>query len=352
MNSKNKVFRIVLVCFILVSMVMSVTAAGRPETAPPTEEQPLSVVVFIPGVVAGSPPYEALVRGAEQAAAAHDRLSIRVFEAGFNQAEWEEQITSLAATGMYDIILTSNPSLPEIFAEVGKRFPNQKFISFDADYPGNDQIVTYLYNQYEQSLYLGYLAGLVSTSDMPNAKPGMKVGFVAGQEYPMMNNLIVPGFLDGAKMVDDRFELDFRVVGNWFDASRARELANSMMDAGVDVFAVIAGGAGQGVIEAARDRGAYVVFHNTNVYAMAPGVIIGCGSMEQEKLTLEVLEAALLGEIEWGTSYVVDAANGYLDFYDQDPGYVNYVPASIRAEFDAFMDDIRKGAVPFVTPKM
>ncbi len=347
----KKFFKVMTVFCILASMMMSAAGAGRAEEAAEVTDD-LSVVVFIPGVVAGSPPYEALVRGAEQTAQQNDNLSVRVYEAGFNQAEWEEKVTSLAASGMYDIILTSNPSLPEIFAAVAESFPAQKFIAFDADYPGNDQIVTYLYNQYEQSLYLGYLAGLVSSSDMPNANAHRKVGFVAAQEYPMMNNLIMPGFIDGARMVDESFELDTRIIGNWFDASRAAELANSMIDAGVDVFAVIAGGAGQGVIQAASDRGAYVVFHNTDVYDLAPGVIIGCGSMEQEKLTVEVLESALRGDIEYGKSFIVDAANGYLDFFGDEPGYTEHVSDSVRAEFDAFMDDIRSGAVPFETPSM
>ncbi|HEB09960.1 MAG TPA: BMP family ABC transporter substrate-binding protein, partial [Spirochaetales bacterium] len=37
--------------------------------------------------------------------------------------------------------------------------------------------------------------------------------------------------------------MDFRVIGNWYDANKAADLANSMIDSGVDVIATIAGGA-------------------------------------------------------------------------------------------------------------
>lgn len=315
-------------------------------------EEALSVVVFIPGVVAGSPPYEALVKGAEQVAADHGNVTVKVFEAGFNQAEWEEKITSLAATEMYDVILTSNPSLPEVCNEVGKKFPKQKFIIFDAAYEGNPQIVTYLYNQYEQSYYLGYLAGLITTSGMENANEDLKIGFIAAQEYPLLTKMIKPGLIDGAREVNPEITMDFRIIGNWYDANKGAELANSMMDAGVDVFAVIAGGAGQGLIQAAKERGAYIVYHNTDEYAKAPGVIVGCGKMEQEKLTVKVLEDELRGEVEYGTSTVVDTAKGYLDFLDDAPGYTDYIPAELQEEFNVFMSRIRDGKVAMATPAL
>ena len=220
-----------------------------------------------------------LAAGAEDFAAAEDQVRVQIYEAGVNQAEWEEQLTSLVAGGEYDLVLGSNPSLPEICAAVGENFPRQKFIITDAEYSENPQISTYLYNQYEQSFYLGYLAGLITMSDMEHANKARRIGFIAAQEYPLLNKQILPGFLDGARQVDPEISVDFRVIGNWYDANKAAELAASMIDAGVDVFASIAGGAAQGIIRAAGEQGAYAVFYNTNEYSRAPGVIVGCGIM-------------------------------------------------------------------------
>jgi simple sugar transport system substrate-binding protein len=111
-------------------------------------------------------------------------------------------------------------------------------------------------------------------------------------------------------MADPGISLDFRVVGNWYDANKAADLAASLIAGGADVFAVIAGGAAQGLIKTAAEQGAYVVFHNTNEYSAAPGVIVGCGVMEQKKLVEEILSDVLAGKIQYGTSRTVGVKEG------------------------------------------
>jgi simple sugar transport system substrate-binding protein len=337
--------------FLLAALLLasSLFAAGAGDAkAKPSSS--FSVLVYITGMTAGSPSYEMLARGAEAFARSNSNVTVKVYEAGFNQAEWEEQLTSLVAGGGYDLVLGSNPSLPEICESVGKKFPDQRFVITDAEYSGNPRIAAYLYNQYEQSFYLGYLAGLITTSSLPNANPAKKIGFIAAQEYPLLNRHIVPGFLEGARRADSGIELDFRVIGNWFDANKAADLASGMIDSGVDVFASIAGGAAQGMIRTAEQRGAYVVFHNTNEYRLAPGVIVGCGLMEQEKLVREILSDALEGKVQYGVSRTVGLREGYLGFAADDPGYTDSLPQDIRDKFDAFMDDIRAGRVVYTTP--
>jgi len=314
--------------------------------------KPLSVLVYITGVVAGSPTYEMLAEGAQEFAREVDNVTVKIYEAGFNQAEWEEQLRSMVASGEYDLVLGSNPSLPEICVSVGKTFPAQKFIIFDAQYSGNPQISAFLYNQYEQALFLGYLAGLVTTSTMPHANDAKRIGFIAAQEYPLLTKHMVPGFLDGARLVDPNIELDFRVVGNWYDANKAAELAAGMINNGVDVFTSIAGGAAQGLVRTVRERGAYTVNFNTNDYDQAPGLIVGCGIMQQKKLTKEVLADVLVGKVQYGTGKTIGVKEGYLDFIFDDPGYRDSLPKEIREQFESFMKDFRAGRVKYTVPPL
>ena len=312
----------------------------------------VSVLVFIPGVVAGSPTYEMMVEGALEFARETEGLEVRVFEAGHNQAMWEEQLMAMVAEGGYDLVLSSNPALPEIAASVGRVFPSQKFVITDAHYSGNPQIMTYMFNQFEQALFLGYLAGLVSTSNMPHANSARRIGFIAAQEFPLLTRHMVPGFIEGARRVDPSIELDFRVIGNWFDAGAASELAQGMINAGVDVFTSIAGGATQGLIHAIRDRGAYAVFFNTNEYDQAPGLVVGSGIVRQRELTKEILANFLEGNIQFGTARTIGAGEGYIDFIFDDPGFRDHVPADIQERFEAFMYDFRAGHVEFTVPPL
>jgi simple sugar transport system substrate-binding protein len=114
-----------------------------------------------------------------------------------------------------------------------------------------------------------------------------------------------------------------------------------MMDAGVDVFTSIAGGAAQGMIRTAVDRGAYIVWYNTSVYNLAPGIIAGCGIMEQKKLTMEILKSVLDGTMEYGISQTVGVKEGYIRFDFDDPHYQNSLPADIRQRFETFVNDYK-----------
>jgi simple sugar transport system substrate-binding protein len=299
---------------------------------------PVNVAIFVPGVAAGSPLYEQLVTGAQ--------------EAGFNQAEWLEKMTSLAATGVYAYILTSNMSMPLICADVGKSFPQQKFIVMDSYLAGNPQIYTLMYNQVEQGYLAGYLAGLVTRSKMKGATPQLKVGAIVAQEYPALAKEIIPGYTQGFTAADPRITLDYRVIGNWYDATKGADLANSMMDAGVDVILPIAGGAGQGIIKAAQERGRYVVYFDSNAYAIAPGTIIGCATLDQNRAVYETLRKAMQGTLVFGKADVVDARTGFVDFADNDPLYTKNVSADVRARMADLVKKLRSGAMILPVPQM
>jgi len=330
---KRTIFILLLITLLFAS---SCIKSSKPEGS-------LSVLVFITGVLAGSPTYEMMAEGALEFAQSHENVTVKIYEAGTSQAHWEEQLGEMVSGGEYDIVIGSNPSLPQICVNIAKLFPDVKFIITDAHYEGHPQIRTYLYNQYEQSLLLGYLAGLITTSDMRYANSQKKIGFIAAQEYPLLTMHIVPGFIEGAKLAAPEIELDFRVIGSggmaWVDANKAAELASAMMNAGVDVFTAIAGGAAQGLIKTAAEKGAYIVWYNTNSYDTAPGTIVGCGIMEQKKLVKEFLNDALEGKIQYGISQTLGVRDGYLGFITDDPGYRNNIPADIREKFEAFVDD-------------
>jgi simple sugar transport system substrate-binding protein len=187
---------------------------------------------------------------------------------------------------------------------------------------------------------------------MPHANAAKRIGFIAAQEYPLLSRHMVPGFLDGARRVDPGIELDFRVIGNWYDANKAAELSAAMINSGTDVFTSIAGGAAQGLIHAIKERNAYAVSFNTNEYNLAPGFIVGCGIMQQKKLVKEILADVLTGKVQYGTTRTVGVKEGYLDFIFDDPGYRDYLPAELQKQFDAFMDDLRAGRVNYTVPPL
>jgi len=307
-----------------------------------------SIVVFIPGVIAGSPIYEMLANGTKKAAddfvAANPGRTpaVTVIEGGFNQAEWESQVTTLAASGSYDLIVSSNPSLPEIVSSVSAKFPKQKFLLFDGELEGNPNVYTIRYNQREQAYMAGYLAAL-TVLEKPAPAGTKRIGLVAAQEYPVMNNVILPGYAEGARAVDPDFDVDFRVIGNWFDAAKAAELAAGMIRDGVKVLLPIAGGAAQGVIQAAAEAGAKVIWFDTNGYALRPSVIIGSAILRQDRAAYEKVTLFLNGALPFGKAEVAGVANGFVDFVQDDPLYIAAVSQTIRDRQAEMISRLRSG---------
>ena len=158
-----------------------------------------------------------------------------------------------------------------------------------------------------------------------------------------MNNTILPGFLEGARAVDPDFTVDFRVVGNWYDAAKAAELAAVMIRGGVKVLLPIAGGAGAGVVQAASEGGAKVIWFDTNGYGINPGIIIGSAILRQDKAAYEKVTLYLQGVLPFGRAEVAGTADGFVDFVEDDPRYIAALSRDIRDEQAKLTARLRSG---------
>ncbi len=295
-----------------------------------------SIAVFVPGICDDSPVYAMLVAGVKEAAE-EANLSVFVMEAGTNQAEWGTKLTALTAEQKYDVIISSNPSLPDLVEPILQQFPNQKYILLDATKEGNPNIHTVCYNQYEQSYITGYIGGLMSNSH--------KLALIAAQEYPVMNNVIYPYFEKGAKAANSNSTVDFRIVGNWYDATRGAEIADAVYKNGVDVILPICGGASQGVITSAVNNGIYVTWFDDNGFEKAPGTIISSSIMKQKEMSYMVTKDFIKGSTPWGTANMVGIKEGFVDFVQDNPLYISTIPEDIRNTMSKLVDDIKTGAI-------
>ena len=312
-------------------------------------DKAMNIAVFLPGVRAESAIYDMLAVGVEKAVDdaknAGKNVSIMVLEAGTNQGQWVEKLSNLANENKYDIIISSNPAMPAIAKDVLENFPENKFLLLDAYCDDEPKITTAKYNQYEQAYVAGYMAALVSTSDMKHANKTKKIGLIAGQEYPDMMNIILPSFMKGAQDVDAAMQVDFRIVGNWYDASKGAELATSMNADGVDVIMPICGGANQGVLASAKENSFYVLWFDSNGYSKAEGLVVGSSILEQERLAYEKTTSFINGELKEGVPDVLGMKEGYIKFVTDDPLYISTVPEELRNAQAAMLKKIEDGSL-------
>ncbi|MHC6203212.1 BMP family ABC transporter substrate-binding protein [Breznakiellaceae bacterium SP9] len=339
----------VLSAVLCVSTLFTVFGLGGKEGAARGNEKQLAV--FIPGVLSGSPIYEMLARGVQDAARDFSKANpkspaaVTVIEGAVNQAEWEPKITALAASGSYDLIVSSNPSLPAIVQGVSAKFPAQKFLLLDGELSGNPQVYSLRYNQREQAYVAGHIAALVTLEMNVSGEAPKQLGLIAAQEYPVMNTIIRPGFEEGAKAVDSDFSVEFRVVGNWFDAVKSAEIASELLRGGAQVLLSIAGSANDGVLRSAAIAGKKVVWFDTNGYAILPGTVIGSAVLRQDKASYEKTLLFLNGTLPFGKAEIVGIADGYVDFITDDPLYEQAVSEAVREKQLQLLNAFRSGSL-------
>ncbi|MFO7850799.1 MAG: BMP family ABC transporter substrate-binding protein, partial [Spirochaetia bacterium] len=149
----------------------------------------------------------------------------------------------------------------------------------------------------------------------------------------------------GAQEVHQDIELDFRVVGNWYDASKASELAKEMISDGADVILPIAGGANQGVLKAAEENSIYVLWYDTNGYDKSPGTVLGSTAIHQEEAVHEKTKEAIEGELPYGEALIVGVEEGWISFIEDDPHYTEHVPEDIRERQSDIVEKMKSGEI-------
>jgi len=304
-----------------------------------------TIAVFVPGVLEGSPTYEMMDSGIRNAADKAD-IQVKTIEGGFDQASWANQLMALASEKRYGLIVTSNPAMTEICVGISSSFPEQDFLVLDGSGLAGGSVADVVYNHREQAFLIGYFAGLVTGSDeLEGANNDLKVGMIVGQEYPQMNKEILPGFEIGLQTVNPDIKLEFKVLGNWYDAEKARELAAGLYADGVDVILTISGGANQGVISAAKEAGTYVLWFDTEGSDLAPGTVLASAVTRQDKAAEVWTKLWVDGNLVTGESRLVGINEGYVDFPMDGKLFRKYVPDSIRSEMEELVRRMKNGSL-------
>ena len=328
---------------LITVFVVGITAISLTFSCGRNDQTRRSIAIFVPGVLEGSPTYEMMDSGVRKAADAAG-IEVKTIEGGFDQASWGPQMTVLASEGRYGLIVTSNAAMSEISAKAAESYPNQDFLVLDGSGLGGPSVNDVVYNHLEQAFLIGYFAGLTTMSgELEGVNDELIVGMIVGQEYPQMNREIRPGFEIGLHTANPDIRLEFRVLGNWYDAEGARELAKGLYSAGADVILTIAGGANEGVVAAAKEEGTYVLWFDSEGTSFAPGTVLASSVIRQEKAAEEWTERWLKGELEMGESTKIGVREGYVDFPLDSKDVRRHVPEAIRTSIRESLERMRSG---------
>lgn len=343
-----------LIACSLLALVAINTATGTPSTGQPptgqpsTSPSPASLSDPIPRIAIaydlggrGSAGFNELAwEGAKRAA---DELGAELKEITAKpddtDADREERLKELA-DARYDPIFAIGSTYAGPVAKVAPKYPGTWFGIVDDGTVDAPNVIGIQFNEDQGSFLVGAAAALTS-------KTG-NVGFVGAVQIPLLQKFEA-GFTAGAWAANPDVKVQVAYLSRpadyagFSDPAKAREAALGMYDAGADVIFGAAGDSGNGVIQAAHDRGLWAIGVTSDQYLMSDPSVRGA------------ILTSMLKRADVGTyTIAMEVANGVPkdgnNVFDLDRGGIGYSTSGgfvdpIKAQLDAFAARIVSGEI-------
>ena len=307
------------------------TAADpEPDEAPTTtaaEPEPAEApsVALVANQKAGDlGPIDDLVRGLEMVEA--DFGADITFIEATDPSTFETTLRNLANQGT-DIIAVTFPPMQDAVVAVAPDFPDTRWIHIFGFEGGVDNLVSIGFDYYKGTYLAGILAGTLNTTG--------KVGFVGGVSIPPLN-ADYNAFVAAAQSKNPDIAGEAAFADSFEDPAKGRELGAALYDGGVDIIMTDAAATDLGVIQAAEEKGGYVIGGSVN-YFDSPAVIGGVLLYWAELLHAQVGHA--LSE-DYTPGYVgAGVAEGGVDLVI-NPEFLANGPAEMVDIINATLDEI------------
>ena len=180
-------------------------------------------------------------------------------------AEFDENFRQYGSQG-YDLVIGHGFEFQEAARRVAPLYRKTRYATTGGE--GLDSTVIALSFAFIEPAYLAGMAAAAVT------KTGI-IGVIGGTELPPVKAGFA-GFAAGARAVRPDIQILTSYVGNWEDASAAKEQALAQIARRVDVIWHNADAAGLGIFQAVRQsKGVWIIGANANQNDVAPEVTLG-----------------------------------------------------------------------------
>lgn len=204
-------------------------------------------------------------------------------------------------------------------------------------------VLNITYAQNEGSFLAGYIAASVSESGV--------VGAVGGEDSDTINDFIV-GYEQGAKFA----KADAKVVTNYTDSyddvAKGKDCALELNEQGADVVFQIASAAGDGVFQAAQEKGFYAIGVDSDQKYINDAVIICSMKKEVGTSIFDAVKEYINGDTSrWGTTWIAGMSNGYVGIGYGEEGSTQQVSDEIKAQVEELAAKITAGEITVDTTR-
>lgn len=252
--------------------------------------------------------YEGLKR------AEHELGIIPVYGQPEQMAEDEKYLRQYAEQGI-GLVIAVGFLMEDALEKVAGEFPGTRFAIIDGTV-GRPNVASLVFREHEGSFLVGAIAGLVTETD--------KVGFVGGMDIPLIHKFEV-GYAEGVKHVNPHAEVIVAYAGSgpeaFHDPVKGKSLALSQFGRGADIIFQAAGSTGNGVIDAAQERGLFAIGVDANQNYMAPGHVLTSMLKRVDVSVFEIIKEVVEGKFTGGKHVYgleIDGVGYALDEYNRD----------------------------------
>jgi len=227
-------FGIILLCLLLLG------ACGETKTTGKLQKVGLLVPETVNDQVWGTKGYKGMLK-------IQSKFNVDVFykEGMISQAVVERAVAEFQQKGV-NLIFGHGSEYAEYFNNISKDYPEIHFVSFNGD-AKNPNTTSLNFKAHAMGFFGGMVAAHMSKTN--------KVGVLAAYEWQPE----IEGFYQGALAENKQTSISIEYVGNWDDEKKAIQLANQMLESGVDVVYPAGDGFNVPVIEQVKGQGAYVI---------------------------------------------------------------------------------------------
>ena len=246
----------------------------------------------------------------------------------------ERILTQMALSGADMIFATSFGYGPAVNA-MAQRFPDVAFEHATGYMQEAPNVSLYNARFYEGRAVIGHIAGRMTETNT--------IGYIASFPIPEVVMGINAAYLHARAVNPD---VQFRVVWvySWFDPAQEAAAAEALIDQGADI--IMQHTDSTAPLQVAQDRGALAFGQASDMTQFAPDVHLTAIIDDWTPYYVKRIQERLDGTWEAGDSWA-GIPEGEVTFAP----FNERIPADVRAEAEAMIEDIRTGAYhPFTGP--
>lgn len=328
---------VLMLTFALVMSVLAGCASGAPSDDDAASD--LTVALVVAGTFGDRSFYDSSKAGCDKLAA--EGVQVKTIEC--KNENHTQQIYNAADAA--DVIVLVGWEFYDV-ETVAPEYADKRFIWIDnATSAPVANVLNITYAQNEGSFLAGYIAAKVSQTGV--------IGAVGGEDSGTINDFIV-GYKQGALYANPDIDVQVQYSNTYDDPAIGKECALTLNEKGADVIFQIASKCGDGVFEAAKEKGFYAIGVDSDQKYIDPEAIIcsmckevGDSIYDAVKQYVEKGDGCGL----WGTTWIADMATGYVGIGYGEEGAPQQVSDEIKLEVDGLAKKIVDGEIKVETTR-